>query len=60
MLIEERIGFHNLAKAHKVAAAMQAGDEDYWSYRVSDCGNGLGRIDVYDEDDEIVVSGFIA
>jgi len=60
MFIEDRSGFHSLAKAHEVAAAMQAGDEDLWTYRVTDCKNGLGRIDVYDEDDEIVVSGFIA
>ena len=58
MIITTATGCYNLEKAYKVAAEVQAGDED-WTYKVVDCKNGLGRIDVYDEDDEIVIKGFL-
>lgn len=49
--------FHSLKKAQEIAAAMNASEDD-WSYIVIDCKNGFGRIDVIDEDSEVVFSGF--
>ena len=57
--IESSTGFYNLDKAVKVAAELQTGDPD-WKYEVIDCKNGLGRIDVYDEDNELIEQGFLA
>ncbi len=57
--IKAATGFYELAKAHEVAAGVAEHDED-WTYEVVDCKNGYGRIDVYDEDGELVVAGFMA
>ncbi len=51
-------GFYNLAKAIAVTKEMQEADPD-WEYRVVDCMNGLGRIDVFDEDGELIEQGFL-
>ncbi|NJM67877.1 MAG: hypothetical protein HC851_20510 [Acaryochloris sp. RU_4_1] len=48
---------YKLEKAHQVAAELQAGEEDGWAYEIVDCKNGLGRIDIYDEERELVCSG---
>ena len=44
------------AKAVEVAAQLQAGDEDGWTYRVQHdpTGRGLSFIEVYDEDGTFV------
>ena len=55
--IIDTTGFYNLAKAESVAKEMNATDD--WTYKVVDCENGLGRIDVYDEDGELAVEGFL-
>lgn len=57
MLIRAKQAFYTLEKANKYAAALTAADEDGWTYKVIDCKNGLGRIDVYDEDGELVFKG---
>ena len=58
-IINTATGFYNYDKAVKVAKELSDNDED-WTYEVVDCKNGLGRIDVYDEDGELVVAGFLA
>lgn len=55
--IHATTGSYNIEKAHEVADAMNANDD--WTYTVIDHKNGLGRIDVYDEDGELVVKGFL-
>lgn len=50
-------GFYEYAKAVEFVNTVD-GDDD-WTYVVVDCKNGLGRIDVYDEDNDLVVKGFI-
>lgn len=32
-------------------------DADDWEFRVVDCGDGLGRIDVYDEEKYLIHEG---
>jgi hypothetical protein len=54
----EGISYHQLEKAHQVAAQLRAGEEDGWIYTVVDCKNGLGRIDIHDEEGELVTRGF--
>lgn len=56
--IEAATGFYNIEKAKSLANEMNSYEDD-WSYVVEDCGNGLGRIDIIDEDGEVVVSGFM-
>lgn len=56
--IKNSTGFLPLAKARLVAEALQASDPE-WQYKVIDCQNGFGRIDIFDEDGELVESGFI-
>jgi len=56
--IESRTGFYQLAKAESIASELNGYDDD-WTYTVTDCENGYGRIDVIDEDGEIVIKGFM-
>ena len=56
-LMTARTGAYSLDNAKEIAKEMNASDD--WTYRVVDCENGLGRIDVFDEDNELVVRGFI-
>lgn len=56
--IESNTGVLPLIKALAAAQVLQMGDPD-WTYKAVDCGNGLGRIDVYDEENELVISGFL-
>ena len=56
--IKTATGFHNIEKAKDLADKMNSYDDD-WTYELFDCGNGLGRIDVIDEDGEVVISGFM-
>jgi len=56
-IIKAVTGFYPIAKAIKIAEGVQQFDDD-WTYKVVDCKNGLGRIDVYDEDGGLVVKGF--
>ena len=51
-------GFYQYDKAVKIAAELQAADED-WTYKAVDCTNGLGRIDVIDEDGVVIEEGFL-
>jgi hypothetical protein len=46
--------FRALEAATKLAADLNAEDEDGWTYEVVDCKNGLGYVEVYDEDAELV------
>ncbi|MHC4413177.1 MAG: hypothetical protein ACYSW6_09480 [Planctomycetota bacterium] len=46
--------FRQLEAAIKLAADLNAEDEDGWTYEVVDCENGLGYVKVYDEDAEYV------
>ncbi len=50
-------GFYEYEKAVEFVKGVDA--EDDWTYVVVDCKNGLGRIDAYDEDGELIVKGFI-
>jgi hypothetical protein len=43
-----------LEKAREIAAQLQAGEEDGWTYEVVDCNNGLGRIDIRNEEGELI------
>ena len=52
-------GSYNLDKALKVCAELNSCVDDDWKYTVVDCKNGWGRIDVYDEDGELVEKGFL-
>lgn len=52
-----RTGAYSLDKAYAVAKEMNESDD--WTYQVIDCKNGLGRIDVFDEENELVIQGFI-
>lgn len=58
MQIKSAQVFYPLEKAGKIAKEANRIDEDGWSYEVVDCKNGLGRIDVYDEEGELVWEGF--
>lgn len=57
-VINIRTGLLPIEKAYTAANELQIGDPD-WKYKVVDCNNGKGRIDVFDEDGEIVVRGFL-
>ena len=59
ILMDDRAGFYTLDRAREVAASLQANDPD-WTYEVADCGNGLGRIDIIDEDGFVVKAAFVA
>lgn len=50
-------GLQPLGKAIADAEQLNAGCDDGWEFVVVDCGDGLARIDVYDEDHELVVAG---
>jgi len=52
-------GFYNLDKAIQIANEMNENPWDDWEYKVVDCNNGYGRIDVYDEDGELAEQGFM-
>lgn len=52
-----RTGAYSLEKANSIAQELNGSDD--WTYQVVDCKNGLGRIDVFDEENELVVQGFI-
>lgn len=56
-ILISRTGLLPLDKA--IDAAKKLNESDDWRYEVIDCKNGFGRIDVFDEDNEIVISGFI-
>ncbi|MES0445048.1 MAG: hypothetical protein ABUJ92_00745 [Desulfobacterales bacterium] len=58
-IISARSGLFNIDKANEVAAELNADVDDDWNYLVIDCNNGYGRIDVYDEDEELVFKGFV-
>lgn len=58
LMMIPRTGAYNLSKAIDIAKQMQDSDPDF-KYVVEDCKNGLGRIDVYDEENELVQQGFI-
>lgn len=55
--IRTATGFYDYKKALEFVASVDPDDD--WNYVVVDCKNGLGRIDVYDEDNELIVKGFI-
>jgi hypothetical protein len=57
-ILKPATGLYNIEKARLVAQEMAASDLD-WTYKVVDCNNGFGRIDIYDEDNELVVKGFL-
>lgn len=59
MTIATVTGFYKLEKANELADEMNSYEDD-WTYKVFDCLNGYGRIDVIDECGEVVVSGFMA
>ena len=40
--------FYPLEKAESMAKQLSTSDPD-WEYRVIDCGNGLAKVEVYDE-----------
>lgn len=46
---------YDAATAHAKAAELQSSDPD-WKYTVVEFGNGLARIDMYDETGEFVAS----
>jgi hypothetical protein len=46
--------FRSLDKAQELAADLNAEEEDGWTYEVVDCKNGLGYIQVYDEDKNLM------
>jgi len=56
-LMTPRTGAYSLDKANEIAKEMNETDD--WTYQVIDCKNGLGRIDVFDEENELVIQGFI-
>lgn len=58
-VISSPTGCYSLDKANTIAEQLREGEEDGWTYRVVDCQNGFGRIDVYDEDDNLVKQGFM-
>lgn len=57
--IESATGLYSLEKARSLAEGLQAADCEGWSYRVVDALNGLGRIDVYDEEGQLVIKGML-
>lgn len=58
-IIKHPTGLYSLDKAKRIAEGLQKGDLCGWSYRVHDCNNGMGRIDVYDEENQLVEKGFL-
>ena len=50
-------GFYEYEKAVELVKSVDENDD--WTYIVVDCKNGLGRIDAYDEDNELIIKGFI-
>ena len=57
LLLNSPQTFYPVAKAHGFAAVMNAQDDDDWTYSVVEGDNGMGRINVYDEDGELVFKG---
>ena len=55
--IRTATGFYEYEKALDFVKNVDADDD--WTYVVVDCKNGLGRIDVYDEDGELIAEGFV-
>lgn len=53
-----RTGLYPLEKANEVAKEMQDTEGCGWTYSVVDLNNGKGRIDVYDQDNELIAKGF--
>lgn len=56
MIFSERMVFYTLEKAQRCAAILQA-DDLFWTYKVHDGINGMARIDLYDEDGELIHKG---
>jgi len=54
--IQSSMVLYSLPQAESIAAKMNASDD--WEYKVVDCQNGKGRIDVYDEDGFLIHKGF--
>ena len=57
--LASRTGLWPINKAKLAATELNKNDDDGWKYVVIDCKNGFGRIDVFDEQDELIISGFI-
>lgn len=57
--IHATTGFYQFEIAKQKVAQLNATEYDGWEYKLIDCKNGLGRIDAYDEDGELVVKGFM-
>ena len=57
-IIKAPSGCYPLEEARRIAAETGKHDPD-WTYDVVDCRNGLGRIDIYDEDGELVFKGYL-
>lgn len=56
--ISQPTGMYKLDRANSIAEQLQKGDPDL-VYAVVDCKNGLGRIDVYELDGELVQKAFL-
>ncbi len=59
MIIGGRSGAYPLNKAIEIAAILQNDEDNDWRYEVIDCKNGLGRIDVYDDEGFLIQQGLI-
>jgi len=58
--ISHATGLYSLEKAKKIANELNSSPDDDWSYKVTETANGkYGRIDVYDEEGELVEKGFL-
>lgn len=55
-IIDSAYGLYSPEDAEKVAAELNAGDEDGWTYKVchDPAGTGKSFIEAYDEDGEFV------
>lgn len=59
MLIGGRSGAYPLNKATEIASILQNDEDNDCRYEVIDCKNGLGRIDVYDEEGILIQQGLV-
>ncbi len=59
MIIGGRSGAYPMNKAIEIAAILQNDEDNDWRYEVIDCKNGLGRIDVYDDEGFLIQQGLI-
>lgn len=59
MLIGGRSGAYQLKKALEIANILQNDPDNDCEYKVIDCKNGLGRIDVYDNEGFLIQQGLV-